>query len=333
MFQGIALLVVGLFVKDDLETVGLGVADDLTAGELCVVGGLLGLLRALVQLVEAGLCALDLAAQAGQFVVGARLINPRAALAGVGKVGGELGGGLGGQTGKADKGFVLAIIGIHGLVAVKLGLQLLELVSEHFAGVGVGEVYRAGADGLDLVQDGLDLVVLFPEGALAGHLLFVLFHVVIARAGNELAGIAGLIAVVVVRPLSKAAGVAVMQRVELVVVVGADLGFPCLHQRGGLVHGGAVAVGGAAGLVVAHVDAVVSVAGRVLVDLVVAGGGLCFGLRRGDHACLFVHGVYLLILFWVLLMGCRRFVRCGGSKVSGFVVSRDRFRSGCGIAL
>ena len=65
LFQGIALLVVGLFVKDDLETVGLGVADDLTAGELCAVGGLLGLLRALVQLVEAGLCALDLAAQAG----------------------------------------------------------------------------------------------------------------------------------------------------------------------------------------------------------------------------------------------------------------------------
>ena len=32
-------------------------------------------------------------------------------------------------------------------------------------------------------------------------------------------------------------------------------------------------------------------------------------------------------------MGCRRFVRCGGSKVSGFVVSQDRFRNGCGIAL
>ena len=212
-------------------------------------------------------------------------------------------------------------------------MQLLELVSEHFAGVGVGEVYRAGADGLDLVQDGLDLVVLFPEAALPRHLAVVLFHVVAARAGNELTGIAGLIAVVVVRPLGKAAGVAVKQRVELVVVEGADAGLFGLHQGGGLVHGAPVFRRGAAGLVVAHVDAVVSVAGGVLADLVVAGGGLCFGLRRGDHACLFVHGVYLLILFWVLLMGCRRFVRCGGSKVSGFVVSRDRFRSGCGIAL
>ena len=303
MFQRGAGLLVGLLVKEYLEAVGLDVADDLAAGELCAVGGLLGLLRALVQLVEAGLCALDLAAQAGQFIVGDGVLNPRAALAGVGKVGGELGGGLGGQTGKADKRFVLAVIGVQSLVAVKMGLQLLELVSEHFAGVGVGEVYRAGADGLDLVQDGLDLVVLFPEGVLAGHLLFVLFHVVIACAGNELAGIAGPIAVVVVRPLSKAAGVAVKQRVELVVVVGADLGFTRLHQRGGLVHGGAVAVGGAAGLVVAHVDAVVSVAGRVLVDLVVAGGGLCFGLRRGDHACLFVHGVYLRFVFWGFAYG------------------------------
>ena len=249
------------------------------------------------------MCALDLAAQAGQFVVGARLINPRAALAGVGKVGGELGGGLGGQAGKAIKGFVLAVIGVQGLVAVKLGLQLLELFSEHFAGVGVGKVYRAGADGLDLVQDGLDLVVLVPEGALTGHLLFVLFHVVIARAGNELAGVAGLIAVVVVRPLGKAAGVAVKQRVELVVVVGADLGFPRLHQRGGVVHGAAVFRRCVAGLVVAHVDAVVSAAGRVLVDLVIAGGGLCFGLRRGDHACLFIHGVYLRFVFWGFAYG------------------------------
>ena len=249
------------------------------------------------------MCALDLAAQAGQFVVGARLINPRAALAGVGKVGGELGGGLGGQAGKAVKGFVLAVIGVQSLAFVELALELLELVGEHFAGVGVGKVYRAGADGLDLVQDGLNLVVLVPEGAITGHLLFVLFHVVIARAGNELTGVAGLIAVVVVHPLGKAAGVAVKQRVELVVVVGADLGFPCLHQRGGVVHGAAVFRRCAAGLVVAHVDAVVSAAGRVLVDLVIAGGGLCFGLRRGDHACLFVHGVYLRFVFWGFAYG------------------------------
>ena len=96
MFQRGAGLLVGLLVKEYLEAVGFEVADDLAAGEFCAFGGLLGLLRALVQLVKTGLCALDLAAQAGQFVVGARLINPRAALAGVGKVGGELGGGLGG---------------------------------------------------------------------------------------------------------------------------------------------------------------------------------------------------------------------------------------------
>lgn len=74
---------------------------------------------------------------------------------------------------------------------------------------GSAMVYRAGADGLDLVQDGLDLVVLFPKGTFAGHFLFVLAHIVAACAGNELAGIAGLIAVVVVRPLGKSAGVTV----------------------------------------------------------------------------------------------------------------------------
>ena len=65
LLQRGAGFLVGLLVKEYLEAVGFEVADDLAAGEFCVVGGLLGLLRALAQLVEAGLCALDLAAQAG----------------------------------------------------------------------------------------------------------------------------------------------------------------------------------------------------------------------------------------------------------------------------
>ena len=65
LFQCGACLFVGLFVKEYLEAVGFEVVDDLAAGEFCAFGWLLGLLLAFVQLVEAGLCALDLAAQAG----------------------------------------------------------------------------------------------------------------------------------------------------------------------------------------------------------------------------------------------------------------------------
>ena len=102
LFQRGACLLVGLLVKKYLEAVGFEVADDLATGEFCAFGGLLGLLRALVQLVNTGLYALDLAAQAGQFIVGDWVLYPRAALAGVGKVGGELGGSLGGQAGSAS---------------------------------------------------------------------------------------------------------------------------------------------------------------------------------------------------------------------------------------
>ena len=42
LFELLAGLVVGLFVKEDLEPVRSQVADDLAAGELCVGGGLLG---------------------------------------------------------------------------------------------------------------------------------------------------------------------------------------------------------------------------------------------------------------------------------------------------
>ena len=52
LFQRGAGVLVRLFVKEDLEPVRFQVADDLTAGELCTVGGLFGLLGALVQLVE-----------------------------------------------------------------------------------------------------------------------------------------------------------------------------------------------------------------------------------------------------------------------------------------
>ena len=122
LFQRGAGVLVGLFVKEDLEPVRFQVADDLTAGELCAVGGLLGLLGALVQLVEAGLDPLDLAAKAGQFVVRDGRLDPGAAFLRVGKAGGELGGGLGAHAGDAVEGFVLAVVGVQGLAFVELVL-------------------------------------------------------------------------------------------------------------------------------------------------------------------------------------------------------------------
>lgn len=100
-----------------------------------------------------------------------------------------------------------------------------KLLRKNLPGVRVGQINGAGADGFDFAQNAFDLVVFFPERILAGHLLVMLLHVVAACAGNELAGVAGLIAVVGVRPLREAPGIAVEQRVELVVVERADFGF------------------------------------------------------------------------------------------------------------
>ena len=98
-----------------------------------------------------------------------------------------------------------------------------KLLRKNLPGVRVGQINGAGADGFDFAQNAFDLVVFFPERILAGHLLVMLLHVVAACAGNELAG--GLIAVVGVRPLREAPGIAVEQRVELVVVERTDFCF------------------------------------------------------------------------------------------------------------
>ena len=79
LFQGGAGILVGLFVKEDLEPVRFQVADYLAAGELCAADGLLGLGLALGQFVQAGMGSLDLAPQAGQLVVGEGLVDPRSA--------------------------------------------------------------------------------------------------------------------------------------------------------------------------------------------------------------------------------------------------------------
>ena len=56
----------------------------------------------------------------------------------------------------------------------------------------------------------------------------------VAAAANEDGGAGRFVAVIGVVVVGKAAGVAVKQGVQLVVIVGADLGFSCLYQRGGL---------------------------------------------------------------------------------------------------
>lgn len=100
-----------------------------------------------------------------------------------------------------------------------------KLLRKNLPGVGVGQIDGAGANGFDFAQNAFDLVVFFPERILAGHLLVVLPHIEIACAADKLAGVASLIAVVGVRPLGETPGIAVEQRVELVVVERTDFGF------------------------------------------------------------------------------------------------------------
>ena len=176
---------------------------------------------------------------------------------------------------------------------------------QHFPGVGVRQVHGAGAGAFDLVQDGLDGLVLLPQGIFPGVLAILLPRGEVGRAADQDAGAAGAVAVVVVGPLGQAAGVAVQKGVQLVVVVGACGRLAPLHQGGGLVHRGPVAGRGAARLVVPHGHHFVRPAGRVLVDgVILHGGGLLCRLGRrgrgrgrasaGDQAELLVHGLYLL---------------------------------------
>lgn len=174
-----------------------------------------------------------------------------------------------GQAGIAAQGFVLAVVGIGGLAIIKGVLFLLQAVLEQFAGVGVCQVYRAGAHAADFVKDSVNLLVLLPKRFAAGVLLLLFVYREVAAAANEDGGAGRFVAVIGVVVVGKAAGIAVKQGVQFVVIVGADLGFSCLYQRGGLVHGGAVFFRSAAGAVVAHRINIVRTAGGLFVDFVV----------------------------------------------------------------
>ena len=130
---------------------------------------------------------------------------------------------------------MLAVVGIGGLAIIKGVLFLLQAVLEQFAGVGVGQVYRAGANAADFVKDGVNLLVLLPKRFAAGVLLLLFVYREVAAAANEDGGAGRFVAVIGVVVVGKAAGVAVKQGVQLVVIVGADLGFSCLYQCGGFV--------------------------------------------------------------------------------------------------
>lgn len=125
-----------------------------------------------------------------------------------------------------------------------------------------GEVY-------DEIYISVYLLVLLPKRIAAGVLLLLFAYREVAAAANEDGGAGRFVAVIGVVVVGKAAGVAVKQGVQLVVIVGADLGFSCLYQRGGLVHGGAVFFRSAAGAVVAHRINIVRTVGGLFVDFVV----------------------------------------------------------------
>ena len=225
-----------------------------------------------VQLGKVLLCPLDFAAQAGKLEVGeGSLCKGRGALDCLV----HFGGGFVGEVPESLHGFVLAVVGVHSLALVKRILETLQAVLQHFAGVGVRRVDGAGANALDLGQDALDFVVFVHEGFAAGVLLFLLADREVTAAGNEDGGTSGLVAVVVVVVGGKAAGIALQKCVQLFVIESADFLLPALHQGGGLVHGGAVFGGGAAGAVVPHGVHVVCAAGGFFVDFVIHGVSSC----------------------------------------------------------
>ena len=249
-----------------MQAVFFGITHDLATVKFRGVVGLLGGGLQFVQIGKAGLYALDLAAQAGQFKIA---VGFAVQLDGKGVRVGECVGLLIGEAGIAAQGFVLAVVGIGGLAIIKGVLFLLQAVLEQFAGVGVGQVYRAGANAADFVKNGVNLLVLLPKRFAAGVLLLLFAYREVAAAANEDGGAGRFVAIIGVVVVGKAAGVAVKQGIQLVVIVGADLGFSCLYQRGGLVHGGAVFFRGAAGAVVAHRINIVCPAGGLFVDFVV----------------------------------------------------------------
>lgn len=224
-FEGGADGLVGLVVKNDLQAVLFGVADDLEAVVLLGSGGDGLLCLEPVKLCHAGLYPFDLAAQAGKLEVGhGALCKGRGAGDGCVVAGGEV-------VAHARKT-------AKGLAFVKLVLQAAELGAQHFACVGVGQIDGTRANALDFVQDGFDILVLGPQAVLAGILPGLFAYWEITGTAHQHAGAAGPVAVVVVRPLGQAAGVAVEKRVQLVVVVGAGGRLVALHQGSGLVHGG-----------------------------------------------------------------------------------------------
>ena len=301
MLQGGAGVGVWDGVKEDLESVQVDIADDLAA----VKGGaglrFGGLLFSAVKLRKALFCPLDLVPDAGQLVSGEGgtvNANIKAVRGGEGRCLFRR------ETGAAFQRFVLAVIGVGGFGVLQHLALAVQALGEHFAGVGGGKVYRAGADAADLVQNRLDLPVFLPQGVLPRHLAVVLAHIEVARPGDKLAGIAGLIAVVIVRPLGKAAGVAVQQGVQLVMVKSADAGLLLFYHLGGFVHGISITGRGAAGLVVAHVDAIVGVPGGFLVDGTI---------RRDRFRPIFRGGLFCLFCGGGLRLFCGRFCTCAGS--------------------
>ena len=191
-----------------MQAVFFGIAHDLAAVKFRCVVGLLGGGLQLVQIGKAGLYALDLAAQAGQFKIP---VGFAVQLDGKGVRVGECIGLLIGEAGIAAQGFVLAVVGIGGLAIIKGVLFLLQAVLEQFAGVGVGQVYRAGANAADFVKNGVNLLVLLPKRFAAGVLLLFFAYREVAAAANKDGGAGRFVAVIGVVVVGKAAGVAVKQ--------------------------------------------------------------------------------------------------------------------------
>ena len=164
---------------------------------------------------------------------------------------------------------MLPVIGIGTLAVFEQVLLFVQLIREQFAGVGVGQINGAGANRLDFRQDGFDFFIFVPKRILAGVLLLLLSHREVTSTAHQHRGAACTVPVVVVRPLCKAAGVAVKQRVQLFVIVWADFLLLFFDQSGGFVHAGTVFSGCIAVRVGAHAAHIVGSTGQIFVDGIV----------------------------------------------------------------